>query len=292
MWTSLYSHVLTRTGTFGFIFQNITFTVTVPIYLIIHLLTSPNSFTPTADALALDASDLSVLPLSVAAAFVVPSVLMALPSPARLAPAAHYDWLALWQVFPVAQTLYHGVLRRVISSSASTARAASPRQTDNLYRAVAALSFVPHTALLALAAVPPRAVPDAALALLARVGVTRDTFAHVTLARAFVPTWPWASPVVQVAGGRMVGGRGVEALTGLVQLFLQWDVYVGGLAVLAWAVFVHSVATSAAPQSQSRGVLLLRVLLWTAFGGPVGAATMLLWERDASARARARAGGK
>lgn len=267
---------LYRTGTFGFVFQNITFTVTVPIYLIIHLLTSPTSMpNPTADSLAIDTQDLSVLPLSVVGAFVVPSVLMALPSPARLAPAAHYNWLAIWQVFPVAQTLYHSICRRVVSPSGSQQKAAPRGQTDNLYRTVAALSFVPHTVLLALAATPAHAVPEAVLAILP--GITRDTFAQVTLARAFVPTMPWASSVVPTGVG--AGVVAVEGLTELVKLFLQWDVYVGGLAVLVWAVFVYSVAT---PQRGFLGSVLPRVLVWTAFGGPVGAATMLLWERDAS----------
>lgn len=279
---------LSRTGTFGLIFQNITYAVTIPVYLIIHLLTSPiSSPDPTTDAVSVDAQDLFLLPFSVSGAFVVPTIMMALPSPARVAPAAHYTWLALWQVFPAAQSVYHGLFRRA-TAPIHFRRDAAGEQMDDLYRLLAALSFVPHATLLAVAATPARlVVPHALAAWLPMAGFAdKKIFEHISFARAFVPHWPWDSPRVTAAalGARVVR---VQGLTALVKMFLQWDLYVGGLAVLVWAVFVYAVA-----RPENKGWVLARVLprvvVWTALGGPVGAATMLLWERDALLRARQR----
>lgn len=269
-----------RTGTFGFIFQNITYTVTIPIYLIIHLLTSPvGSPDVSPAALVVDAQDLFILPFSVAGAFIVPAVMMALPTPSTVTPAAHYNALAVWQVFPAAQSVYHGIWRR--ATAPISFRQHAPRQMDDLYRLVAGLAFVPHAALLAVAATPARLVPRAVTAHVP--GLTRRAFEQVTLASAFVPHAPWDPPRAPGLGGAR-GAVRPEGLAELVKMFLQWDVYVGGLAVLVWAVFVYSVARPGASFLKST---LPRTLFWAALGGPVGAAAMLLWERDAAARQRA-----
>lgn len=275
--------MVSRTGTFGLILQNITYTVTVPVYFIIHLLTSPISGpNPTADVLSVDAQDLFILPFSVFGAFVVPTVMIALPSPGLITPASHYNWLAMWQVFPVAQSVYHGLCRRITAPIHFKQNA--HEQMDDLYRLIATLSFVPHTAFLALAATPAHVVPDALLSFLP--GLTRKALAQISLTKAFVPCLPWQSPMAVGLGAKVIK---VQGLTELVKMFLQWDLYVGGLAVLVWSVFVYSVAR---PDKALLTSVLPRVVAWTALGGPVGAATMLLWERDASVRQRLVVGPK
>lgn len=264
----------------GFIFQNITYTVTVPIYLIIHLLTSPvSNVNPSPAALAFDTQDLYLLPASVTMAYIVPTWNMSRPVSATLTAAAHYSWQALWQVFPVAQTMYHSTAKRL--TAPLRFQPDFYPQLDDIYRAVALASFGPQTALLAVAATPAHLVPDA---LVKHVpGLTRDLFRQITLTNAFVPCLPWASPAVVTTTTTSVGG-GVVAADGLPQLvqnFLQWDVYLGGAAVLAWAVFVHAAAR---PGTSVWGGTLPRAAVYTVLGGPVGAATMLLWDRDAAAR--------
>lgn len=262
----------------GFIFQNITYTVSVPIYLIIHLLTSPiSSDNPTAAALAIDTQDLFVFPLSVTGAFVVPTVLMCLPAPAMLSAASHYTWQAIWQIFPVTQSATHRLYKRI--TAPLSFKHNFHQQLDDIYRATALLSFVPQTALLIVAATPAALVPDVVIRYVP--GLSKELFQSIDLANAFIPYLPWNSPVYTSLSSKVVSAKGLPEL---VKLFLQWDVYLGGTSLLVWSVFVYSVAR---PDKRFLSATLPRIAVYTVLGGPVGAATMLLWERDVSARQQA-----
>lgn len=272
------THDLIRTGTLGFIFQNLTYTVSVPIYLIIHLLTSPvSSVNPSPAAFAIDTQDLFVLPLSITGAFIVPTVMMALPAPATVSAASHYTWQAMWQIFPVTQSATHRLYKRI--TAPLSFKLNFHEQLDDFYRATALLSFVPQTTLLAVAATPAHLVPDAVIRYVP--GLTKEVFQHVNLANAFVPCLPWHSPVYTALSSRVISAKGLPEL---VTLFLQWDVYLGGTALLAWSIFVYSVAR---PEKPFWSSILPKIAAYTVLGGPVGAATMLLWERDAAARQQA-----
>lgn len=267
-----------RTGTLGFIFQNITYTVSVPIYLIIHLLTSPvSNDNPAAAALAIDAQDLFVFPLSVTGAFVVPTVLMCLPAPAMLSAASHYTWQAIWQIFPVTQSATHKLYKRI--TAPLSFKHNFHEQLDDIYRATALLSFVPQTALLVVAATPAALVPDVVIRYVP--GLSKELFQSIDLANAFVPYLPWNSPVYTSLSSKVVSAKGLPEL---VKLFLQWDVYLGGTSLLVWSVFVYSVAR---PDKRFLSSTLPKIAVYTVLGGPVGAATMLLWERDVLARQQA-----
>lgn len=68
-------------------------------------------------------------------------------------------------------------------------------------------------------------------------------------------------------------------LAPLTHFFLIWDIYCGSVALLLWAVYLRRVAASPADRF-SWTSLSGKVVGWTAVGGPVAAATALLWERD------------
>ncbi len=92
----------------GVIFQTASYTFAMPVYLIVHLLTSPIALTPTAatlDAVVADAADIDLITVCIILTLVVPSILMALPSPGIVSVVSHYNWIAFWQGFP----LWHGV---------------------------------------------------------------------------------------------------------------------------------------------------------------------------------------
>ncbi|POS70950.1 hypothetical protein DHEL01_v210657 [Diaporthe helianthi] len=103
------------TGTFGVIMQHITVAVTAPVYFLIHLLTSPaSSGSPTPEDLTVNPSDSTLLLHHTVLSFVVPTVLMSLPSPSVLPAGAHYMWLAMWQVFPITDTIYHYIAKLLL----------------------------------------------------------------------------------------------------------------------------------------------------------------------------------
>lgn len=255
----------------GLILQSITYTITVPIYLITHLLSSPMS---TAEVglqdITVDPSDSEILPLSTTLSFVIPSVMMYLPAPAKVSASTHYTWQAIWQIFPVMQSIYHRILKSILPGASPGSN--SSARLVGVYRYVLFMSIVPQILLLTVAVTPSDLVPE----------VLNPIFEDVDLVSAFIPYWPWNSPTANELAGAAAGLAEAAVVTAdgkarLVKLFLQWDVYCGGLAILAWAAFVHGVAR---PDKNVVGGIVPQVVVWTVLGGPVGAAAMLLLERD------------
>ncbi|KAK7743270.1 hypothetical protein SLS53_004355 [Cytospora paraplurivora] len=269
--------VVSWTGTMGFILQNISYAITVPIYLLTHLLTSPiASIKVNTEIISVDTSDSAILPISTTLSFVIPSIMMSLRAPVFVSASTHYTWQAVWQIFPITQAVYHVILKSLLpgpSSSSKSIRA----HLGGVYRYILFLSFVPQVLLLTVAVIPAGIVPE----------VLRPVFEQVDLVSAFVPYWPWNSPITKELAGAAAGVDSTSVVTAdgkaeLVKLFLQWDVYCGGVAILVWAVFNYSAVKS------ENSVLLPKVVFWTLLGGPVGAAAMLLLERDdAGLRGRA-----
>ncbi|KAK3688187.1 hypothetical protein B0T22DRAFT_479455 [Podospora appendiculata] len=285
------------TGVMGLIFQSVTYTVTVPVWLIMHLLTSPVAKGDPA-AGAVDAADMALLPACAALAFIFPAIMMNLPSPSVLPAASHYGWIAFWNAFPLWQSIHHWVLRRLVAPSASAARmaaadvnqrpgvaaAAKPTPTArSVYKFILALCATSQLALLGLALTPYTAVPAGWAP-----GWTA-LFKQVDLSSAFVPTLPRGD--VGAVGFASFGGRRVpgDFLPPLAKIFLQWDVYSANAAMLIWAVYVYGVSRSVWKAAghitaQTSGLLVaVKSVGWFLVGGPVATATFLLWERDEAA---------
>lgn len=275
-----------RTGTVGFILQNITYAITVPLYLITHLFTSPLSTVDvSSQAISVDTSDSAILPVSTALSFVIPSVMMYLPAPAMVSASTHYTWQAIWQIFPITQGIYHYSLKRMLRGPSSSSSSSVRAHLVGVYRFILFLCFVPQILLLTVAVIPATIVPE----------VLKPIFQQVGLLSAFAPYWPWNSPTANelaaAAGfwGRLAGlasskGVAADGKADLVKLFLQWDGYCGGAAILIWAV--RSYYGAARPEKSAKSVksvfrsIMPKFALWMVLGGPVAAAAMLLWERD------------
>lgn len=238
----------------------------MPLYLILHVFTSPiaaSSAQASATNVAVEGTDDFALTLSTPLAYGVPAVLMSLPSPGQIAPLTHYAFHALWQVYPVTKTAYHWALSAMAPRAPPGHRPAAPRRT---YLSVLLASVISQVALVAVAVTPASVVPEA----------WAPVFADVTLSSAFVPCWPGNAAIVD-ASAVPIAPHGLAELT---KLFLQWDIYCGGTAVLVWAVFVRSVAQP----DRSVASFLPAAAFWTACGGPPAAAAMMLWERDEAAQ--------
>lgn len=240
-----------------------TIAVTAPIYFLTHLLTSPaSSNNPTPDDLAINPSDSALLPHRTVLSFIIPAVLMSLPSPSVLSAAAHYTWLAMWQVFPIIDTIYYYITQLVVPSQRTSDDAAARALVSRAHRFILYLCFVPHILSMAVALTPAALVPEA----------LRPLFEQLTPASLFVPYWPWNSPTTSDPASPVGKPE-------LAKLFLQWDVNSAGLAILVWAVFVY---LSAVPDRRRLLGVVPKVLAYGVAGGPVAAATALVMERDAA----------
>ena len=251
----------------GIMFQNVTYTVTVPLYCILYLFTSPIA-QPTADPfslLAVDHVDLSLLPISNIICFGFPAVMMSLPSPSMVAPLAHYAWDAIWQIFPATQNAFQLIIKQLTPASSPTTAT-----KVNTYRHAVR---VPYNYILVLCVISQLSFLGIALTPASAVPLTwQPLFAEVTLSSAFVPYLPWDTPAV-VPASVLVSGDGCAVLA---KTFFQWDLYCGGAAILIWALYLHSVSR---PNKNLAG-MLPKVIFWVLVGGVHGAAAIVLWGRD------------
>lgn len=235
---------------FGLLCQTCTWTFTLPLYLALHLFTSPVADMPrpgTGPAarrrLFVFLWDLALVPTSVTLAFVLPAVLMAMPDFLAMSPAAHYKIMALWQLFPVLNVVVHAVLHAVGSAAFGSLRPTDARgrpaalgaayltAVAGVYQFALALCVLVHVPLLALTLVPAPLRATLAAAWPARA----DLIAHATFARVFVPAAPSAAPAVDPAS--YASGD----LAALAAHFLRCDVLIASVPFLLWALYVSNI---------------------------------------------------
>ncbi|KAH7417676.1 hypothetical protein BKA64DRAFT_658555 [Cadophora sp. MPI-SDFR-AT-0126] len=283
-------------GTFGFIFQNISYTVTVPIWLFIHLLTSPVSKpspgTQANSVLLISPWDLRILPASITLSYIVPTILMGLDFPSTVSTLTHQRLIALWQPFPLWTVLIHFILKLTLQSvstifSSSTENDITSSKTPlgttylnsakHVYRFILTLCMLTHLPILILSLIPASLIPP--------TFPTLHTRSQQTPLTIYIPYLPLSS-------------HKVSSLTEGVHTFLLWDVYIGSFAFLLWGILLYRSATKEKAGGDSKGSLpvymdgqrigdgmlwtklLAKVVVWCILAGPVGALTVLLWERD------------
>ncbi|KAK0636990.1 hypothetical protein B0T17DRAFT_484014 [Bombardia bombarda] len=270
------------TGTMGLIFQTITYILTVPTYLIIHLFTSPvakrgGEPVALAAAAAVDPADTVLLPVCTTLAFIVPAVMMSLPSPEFLPASSHYIMIAFWNAFPLWQSLLMWAFK-LISPSEKGAKSLTT-VPSSVYKFVLTICIVSHLGVLAIAVVPHTIVSDNSPYALALSAILKQ----VDFSSAFIPASLWNPPTVDP---NSVDRIPADWLAPLAIHFFQWDIYSTHVAVVIWAGYLYSVATSVS--SGGLGKMTGRVVFWFLVGGPVAVAACLLWERDAVVAVTAR----
>jgi hypothetical protein len=258
-------------GTFGLIFQNITFAITVPIYLLIHVLTSPaaGSFPGkhASSVLLVPAVDFGILPLSVILGYIIPSVLMGLPSPSVLSPTLHQQLIALWQPFPLwsvliqwstkyIYTLFTAKTSKIDAKEMASLQKSYLGGAKYVYGFVLMLCMTTHIPVLAISLLPPSTFSE-----------STPILAHLAQSDFFGVFVPYP-PVLGLEFSTLALG---------VQNFLVWDLYIGSTAFLLWATLLYQNAAIGSSWLK----LSWNILTSTLFSGPIGAATILLWERDA-----------
>ncbi|CZR54577.1 uncharacterized protein PAC_04461 [Phialocephala subalpina] len=298
-------------GTVGCIFQNISFTVTTPIWLLVHLLTSPVS-KPFSGAnansvLLIQPWDLRILPFSITISYLLPSLLMGLPSPGVISPISHQRWIAIWQAFPMLTVMTHYLLRTAVQSIAQRIwkedpkiRAPTPLGAEYLnnakyvYQFILGLCIATHVPVLLIAILPSWLFPSFS-PLLSRLG--RETISSV-----YIPYFPSLT-------------HKLSSFAEGVHTFLLWDMYIGATAFVLWAVLLYRNATTekdivdpnnSLPKyrellagekggkkekgDKATGKLVLKVAGWSLVGGPMAAVAVLLWQRDAVVRQKIKQG--
>jgi len=290
-------------GLVGVLIQNISFTITVPVYLATHLLTSPIAKPFPGNyansVLLVSSLDLRILPLSVILGYIIPSILMALPSPSIVSPAAHQWYIASWQVFPLWAIGAHWsvkfvlgrILKDDINKRPPTSLGATYLSTaKHVYRFALALCMLTYIPVIAIILIPSWVFPD--------ISPTFTLISHCGFLEVFVPYFPLLSHQVPTLAAGALN-------------FLQWDLYVGSMSFLLWVILLYRNATTGkavvdpntslpiyrelllrekSQDGMLRRKLIWKISLWTLLSGPMGALSILLWERDMIVRHKLKQG--
>lgn len=296
-------------GTVGFIFQNITYAITVPIYLFIHLLTSPVAKpfpgTYANSVLLISPLDLKILPLSIILTYIVPSFLMGLDAPSIVSGATHQQLIAFWQPFPIWTIIIQWILRSTFQFIGSKVFSKDSKQpltplgasylsnVKHVYRFILMFCVLTHLPILLIALIPASAISD----ILPKLA----PYASLNFFDIYVPYFPF--PLSQQVSNLASGAH----------TFLQWDLATGSTALLLWAILLYRNATAeksivdpntSLPPYQIREMLagegnkvgalrrklLVKIGVWMLIAGPIGATTVLLWERDEIVRQKIKQG--
>jgi hypothetical protein len=304
-------------GLVGLIFQNVTYTVTTPLWLFTHLLTSPvsNPFpgTHANSVLLVSSLDLKILPIAITLSYLLPSILMALPSPEYFTIETHQMLLALWQAFPLLTVTIHRVLHSITNRLSKYFFPTDPRRrlptplgtsylhnAKHVYRFVLTICIATHLPILLLSLFPAFLLPSLS-PLSPHSSSPFLTVFSQTPSSVFIPPWPFPNAAI-------------ASLEDGVQTFLQWDIYIGSLAFILWAMLLYRNATMekaivdpntslpkyrellAGEKKMDRGEerewrkLCFKVVVWGLLAGPVGVVGRLLWERDSIVRLKIKQG--
>jgi hypothetical protein len=280
--------------------QTAGFGIITPIYLIIHLLTSPTAMPSkskrSTSPLQISTSNLAVLPLSISLGYIFPSILIMLPSPSLITPEMRQVFLAVWQPFPIYTVICQRVLCRahvVLSSYSKTSAtkalyhstSLSTRyliSTSRVYTFLITFCVLTHLPPLLITLCPSDFIYHISPRLESYITSSNSRFSSVYIPHAPLPSWRSSS------------------LADAIHTFLLWDTYISGFATIIWAIILSfntsfeqgrqwPIIWPSLPShpSGSGGDIgkvwlgfLLRTLAWIVVAGPFGAVTILLWERD------------
>ncbi|KAI9878134.1 MAG: hypothetical protein M1830_001780 [Pleopsidium flavum] len=265
--------VISFIAIWGIIMQNVAFAVVIPLYLAIHLFTSPTVLSPhgqlskSTTYLRVDPTELEVLPYSVFLGFIVPTILMCLPAPAAVTYPQKQGLIAFWQAFPLWISLWHMVIsssmKRISSMSGTSNRyPAADRQTVHealrkVYLFGFAMSAVIHVAIISISLA----------SILTPAMFATSYSALLRPSQVFIP--------VSLFSTVQVSSVGEGAL-----YFGQWDELVGSAALLLWAAALYRNAHGAKVSWPGWASLVAKVIGLTVVAGPCSTALTLIWERD------------
>ncbi|KAH8674032.1 hypothetical protein BX600DRAFT_223948 [Xylariales sp. PMI_506] len=272
-------------ATLGLLFQNLGWTFCIPLWLVLHLLTSPVARLRSGDGAAARRElfvylwDLALIPVTVTATCLAPSVFMALPDYFGQSPAAHYGLLAIWQLFPLwnvlAQRLLHAAMYYGLGSldvSDERGEKTTPGKgyltaASGVYQYALTLAVASHLPILALSVLP----TSLRAALAARFPAWSTVIQQGTFANIFVPPSPFNLPTVNPTAYQS------GELSGLAVQFLQYDLLVASVPLLLWALYLHQTTI----KNPSLTSAFKKITFWYLVGGPHAPVVALLQERDA-----------
>ncbi|KAK7965293.1 hypothetical protein PG988_010297 [Apiospora saccharicola] len=267
-------------GFAGLLFQIGTWTVVGPLYLALHLLTSPVASLERGDgpkarrALFVLLWDMALIPAVVTLTDTLPAVLM---NAAGASASAHYKAIAFWQFFPLWTVLLQAFLHPIpppLGRGYLTG-------VGGVYQFALTVCVGVHAPLVAVSLAPAAVrtwlAVHATSPLLNLPASYASLFETASFTEIFIPASPFHPPTI-VATSAVDGTVSYSGLAQAGAHFLRYDMFVGAVPFLLWAVYLHqtTVKTPLSPLA-----LIQKIGFWFLVGGAYAPAVALLWDRDA-----------
>ena len=243
--------------------QNLTFGVVIPIYLIIHLSTSPTVASKQVTDYLIDVPDaLTVLP-AMFIGYIVPAVLMSLPSPSVLSFYRKQVFIAIWQCFPLSV----GILQQTFSFIISVIDNRGLNHQDRQRRSIQTMRVV-YAILVVCGAINQLST--------FQFGATINAFPRL-FAPEFQTTWNFRSVFVP---NSITPANKVDSIGSGCLLLLQYDELFGDISMCLWAFVMFMQARI----NTKRSLQIVRHIaigyLVAALAGSLGFVVAAIWARD------------
>lgn len=241
------------TTAFGMLYQVIGGGIMIPLYLLLHLLTAPTATRPTRESLTLPSSVLVAALPAVLFGMVLPTIVMALPTPATLSYNLKLNSIVAWQLFPLYTGLLVYPLRYIVPVPTQTTYTTLLRYVYGLSIVIAAIAHISAVTLAASATLFPG---------LFNPGVSPQLSSALF---AFPP-----HPLSTVKASSIAQGA---------FWFIQYDYILCSWAFMVWSFDQRSVAwseTTLIGWTTRIGLFLSKCILL----GPMAGSVLLIWERD------------
>lgn len=244
----------------GLLVQNLTYALTIPIFLILCLARSTTAF-PMEKAITADIIEVISIPASLVLGFAVPAIMLALPAPSMQSFEAKQTWMAVWQGFPILVAAFQQIIKRYMSIMLPTLE---PPSTATKWEALLRVYMI-----LILFAGVSHIVPMALI-------VTSSVFPGLLPAK-YAQAFTLSKVILPAAttSRTQMSSVGSGAL-----LLLQYDEIIGSTAVLLWAFFAFLEACNHYQGTRPWFSGLWRLTLFTALAGPAACAVSLISFRD------------
>ena len=250
----------------GIAVQNLAYAVIIPLFLFLHLSTSPTVFSTAAADYAVNVFDTFSIPITMVLAYALPTVLMSLPAPSILDFSTKQNFVAFWQFFPLWISMLQSVIVFLMCSVSNGNIAgrdpvptpkASMKNLRSLYILLIVVAAANQFSTLSVIAIskffPGIFAPE-------HVGV-------MTFSRVFLPQ--------AITASTKMPSIGEGAL-----MLVQYDECIGSLSMALWAAVLLVQAYDTQRRSTNYATLAFYGVIAVVLTGPLGFAVACIWARD------------
>lgn len=260
-----------RRTIFGLLLQKIGFGCIAPIWMFLHLSTSPTTVTnPKPFTISpQEPIQLAIAPIAVMLGYGIPSVAMCLPAPAKISFETKQAWAAAQQFWPVWVAIAQITLNILVNVLNTTVNAVSESTKQEQTKRYLRLNY--RFAIISALSGHVVSIGLSALAYAFPVLFSSTYLPQLQPERIYRPIWPFTYPPSHGYAKTLADGA---------LWFLQWDFYTSVPAVVVWALTLHTAAKRQTASPLQIVIGSIKLVLIAAALGPVGLAVVAVWGRD------------